>query len=366
MNDNRTDLTDPLRILAVSALWQGANDYAFVRAFRRAGHSVRAVSEQEYLPSWRSRPLRLVRRVLRKRIVEDYNRALVHEAQMLRPDLLFVFKGALVQGGTLRAIRDMGTICIQFYPDTGFRAHSRELWNAIPEYDWFFSTKPAHVNELRASHDYDRVSFLPHGFDPETHRPLDTSSRDLADYGCDVSFIGNISDKKQAAMERLLSQAVDLNIAIWGPETWGDQGEGLARAYRGFPVFGLEYAKAIRLSKINLGLLFEGNNDGARPDVLTARSFEIPGAGGFMLHERTREAQEYFEDGKECIFFDDPDDMVDKIRYYLAHDVERQSIARAGRQRCLESGYSTDARAETVIAKYYELRAQRDCGGADQ
>ena len=359
-------VTYPLRILAVSALWQGANDYAFVRAFRRAGHSVRAVSEQEYMPSWHSRPLRLVRWVLRNRIVEDYNRALVCEAQTLRPDLLFVFKGTLVKNTTLQAIRNMGTVCIQFYPDSGFRAHSPELWDAIREYDWFFSTKPAHVNELRASHDYDRVSFLPHGFDPETHRPLDTSSRDFADYGCDVSFIGNISGKKQAAMERLLSQAGDLNIAIWGPPTWGNQGGGLARAYRGFSVFGLEYAKAIRLSKINLGLLFEGNTDGARPDVLTARSFEIPGAGGFMLHERTQVAEEYFEDGKECIFFDDPDDMVNKIRYYLAHDAERQAIARAGRQRCLESGYSTDARAETVIAKYHELRAQRESGRADQ
>ena len=123
MTDAQSDMpeTGPLRILAVSALWQGANDYAFVRAFRRMGHSVRAISEREYLPSWSSRPLRLVRRLLRKRIVADYNRALLREARMLRPDLFFVFKGALVKGETLRAIRDMGTICIQYYPGVSFR-----------------------------------------------------------------------------------------------------------------------------------------------------------------------------------------------------------------------------------------------------
>lgn len=356
MTDTRTDLTDPLRILAVSALWQGANDYAFVRAFRRMGHSVRAVSEQEYLPAWRSRPLRLVRRILRDPMVADYNQALLREAQMLRPDMLFVFKGALVKAATLRAIRDMGTICIQFYPDTGFRGQSPQLWDAIPEYDWFFSTKHTHIEELRSSHGYDRVSFLPHGFDPETHRPVTVSARDIADYGCDISFIGNISKKKRAAVEKLLQQAEDLDIAVWGPPAWGEQGGALARAYRGSPVFGLEYAKAIRLSNINLGLLFEGNSDGASPDVLTARSFEIPGAGGFMLHERTDEVEEHFEDGTECVLFSDHDELIDKIHYYLANDDERRTIAAAGRQRCLDSGYSTDDRARVIIAKFYELR----------
>ncbi|RBI68999.1 hypothetical protein DQW77_16110 [Roseovarius sp. TE539] len=355
-----------LRILAISALWQGANDYAFVRAFRRMGHSVRAVSEQEFLPSWRSWPLRLVRRVLRERIVEDYNQALLREARMLRPDLLFVFKGALVKAETLRAVRDMGTICIQFYPDTGFRAQSPQLWDAIPEYDWFFSTKLDHVEGLRASHGYHRVSFLPHGFDPETHRPIEASARDIADYGCDVSFIGSISKKKRAAMEELLQRAGELDIAIWGPPTWREQGGAVAQAYRGSPVLGLEYAKAISLSKINLGLMFEGSSDGARPDVLTARTFEIPGAGGFMLHERTDEAAEHFEDCTECVLFSDHDEMIDKIHYYLAHDDERRAIAAAGRQRCLDSGYSTDDRARVIIAKFHELRTQDSNSGADR
>jgi len=354
----RTEPREPLRILAVSALWQGANDYAFVRAFRRMGHSVRVVSEREYMPPWHNRLLRAVRRVLTNRIAEEYNQALLREAQMLRPDLLFVFKGALVKAGTLRAIRAMGTICIQFYPDTGFHAHSRQLWDAILEYDWFFSTKPNHPEELRASHGYERVSFLPHGFDPETHRPVDTSPRDIADYSCDVSFIGNISTKKRALMAKLLQQSGELDVTIWGAPTWGSHDDAVSQAYGGRPLYGLEYAKAIQLSKINLGLLFEGNADGASPDVLTARTFEISGAGGFMLHERTPEAEACFEDGRECVFFDDTADLVDKIRHYLAHDEERRAIAAAGRQRSLDSGYSTDDRAQTVIAKFHELRAQ--------
>jgi spore maturation protein CgeB len=121
----------------------------------------------------------------------------------------------------------------------------------------------------------------------------------------------------------------------------------------------MEYAKAIQAARINLGILFEGGPSAPKGDVITARTFEIPGAGGFMLHERTEEALQYFQEGKECAFYSDPDELVAKIAYYLKHPEEREAIAAAGRQRALSSGYSVDARAETVLAKYAELRDLR-------
>lgn len=77
-----------------------------------------------------------------------------------------------------------------------------------------------------------------------------------------------------------------------------------------------------------------------------------------MLHEYTDEVAKYFEDGKECVFYSDSDDLVTKIKYYLEHPKEREMIAKAGHKRCLSSGYSMDDRVETVLAKYAELRQQ--------
>ncbi len=367
MSVNKAPITEeptmnPLRILAVSALWQGANDYAFVRAFRRMGHSVRAVSEREYLPTWRSTKLRMMRRLLRGWIVEDFNNALLRETQMLQPDLLFVFKGPLVKGSTLREIRDMGTICIQFYPDVSFHTHGPYLPNALPEYDWVFSTKSFGLEDMADQLSVTRSSFLPHAFDPETHLPIVCSYTDVKRYACDVSFIGNHSPKKQKILEDLKKAMPGLSVKIWGPEAW----KVLPDLYQNQPVFGLEYAKAITLSKINLALLSERRHGASSGDLITARTFEIPGTGGFMLHERTCEAEEHFEDGKECALFTDHDDLVRKIRYYLANDDTRRAIARAGRHRCLKSGYSTDAHAETVIAKFYELCTQGANIGSNQ
>lgn len=348
-----SDLSVPLRILAVSNQWQGANDYAFVRAFRRMGHSVRTVDPTAYTPLWRSRPMQILRRLLQRRILEEFNAAVLREARQHKPDLLFVFKGAMVMAETLRNLKQMGVICIQFYPDVSFRTHGAHLPKALPEYDWVFTTKSFGLADMSDQLGVMNSSFLAHGFDPETHAPSVSSTSDVSRYSCAVSFIGNISERKIAVLRHLANGISGVDLKIWGPDVWLVMPE----FYQGQPVFGQEYAKAIQHSRINLGLLSEKRAGSSSGDLVTARSFEIPAAGGFMLHERTAEAESYFEDGKECAFFDDPDDLVAKVRYYLDNDKERHSIADAGRQRCLTSGYSIDCRAQTVIEKYHTLRS---------
>ena len=63
-----------------------------------------------------------------------------------------------------------------------------------------------------------------------------------------------------------------------------------------------------------------------------------------MLSERSAELEDEFDDGKEVEFFSSKEEAADKIRYYLAHDVDRERIAANGRQRCLECGYSYKSR----------------------
>lgn len=349
----------PLRILAISALWQGANDYAFVRAFRRAGHSVLAVSEREYLPSWQSKSLKVLRRSLRAQVVKAYNEALKEKAHSFRPDIFFVFKGSLIKAETLQAIKAGGAIAIQFYPDVSFRTHGPFLAEALREYDWVFTTKSYGLGDMDQQLGIKAASFAPHAFDPETHRPIAYLEKDAEQYGCETSFIGNWSSKKERILSALTVTEPSCDLKIWGPSAWGAAGDCAAH-FQGYPVFGDEYAKAIQLSKVNIGLLSEARTGASSGDHITARTFEIPASGGFMLHERTEEAMQYFEDGKECAFFDGPDDLVEKVRYYLAHEDERAAIAQAGHQRCLTSGYSVDDRARSVIDKYYELAAKRE------
>ncbi len=298
--------------------------------------------------------MRAVRRLMAPAMITEYNRALIAAMRGFEPDLFFAFKGDSVTPETLRTLRASGAVSINFYPDTGFDGQAAK---AITLYDWVFTTKPAHMDFLRERYAYTNITFVSHAYDPEVHVPVTLTELDHSRYGCDVVFIGNISRKKEGEIAHLLEALPEISVKIWGPNGWSRSRPRVRSVYQDTPVWGQEYAKAILGAKINLGLLFEGTPWAPAGDLITARTFEIPATGGFMLHERNELATHYFADGEECAFFVDQDDMINKIQYFLLHDKERASIAEAGRRRMLLSDCSYDHRADQLISKYRELRS---------
>ncbi len=347
-----------LRILASCHNWQGATDYGFIRAFRRAGHSVLNLPDTDYTPAgWRARPLRLLRRLTLPLMAADYQRALIEAAAAMRPHLFFVYKGTLVDADTVDAIRRLGAVAINVYPDVSFTVHGRYIPRALPRYDWVLTTKSYGVADLARELGVDRASYLPHGFDPETHAPMALDASDEAAYGCDAAFIGTWSPKKEALLLGLKQRLPSLSLKIWGNQ-W-EHARELRQSIVGGPVVSREYAKAIASAAINIAILKERHGEASSGDLSTTRTFEIPAVGGFMLHERTEETQGFFEEGKDCAMFETADELAQKTAWFLAHPDARRAIAQAGHARCLESGYSLDHRAAAVIAKARELMAQR-------
>ena len=347
----------PLRILMVCDLWQGSDSYALARAFRRGGHSVTIVSDSTYYGrDWRHPLLRGARRLLRPLIARDFNAALSRNATALQPHLLFVCKGLLVEPEAIEAAQRAGALAALWWPDVSFFAHGPSIPRAVPRYDWIFTTKTFGLADLKSKFGMTRASFLPHAYHPEVHRKFRCDPSDQQRYGCDVSFIGTWSPKKQALLEALVVRRPKIRLRIWGMQ-WERAGAGLARWVEAREVLGAEYAKAIRLSKVNLGILSEMRKGASSGDLITARTFHIPACGGFMLHERTAEVAQFFTEGAECGMFAGAEEMVEKVGYYIDHAQEREATAEAGHLRCLKSGNSVDDRARAVMSKVAELRA---------
>lgn len=358
--------TTPLRILAVADVWQGSNAYAFVRSFRRMGHSVVVVPPENYVPgAWTRKPLRALRRLLEPFFVREYSEALVAEARHLRPHLFFVFKGRYVTAETVREVRALGACAVNFYPDVSFLAHGRYLPMALPVYDWVFTTKRFGLEDMASHLGVRTASFLPHGYDPEVHAPWCLDDEDRERYACDVSFIGTWSPKKQSLLEHLAVRMPGLRMRVWGSQWEGARGSLGARV-EGRHVLGVEYAKALRASAVNVAILSEARTGASSGDAITSRTFHIPATGAFMLHERTDEFLEYFREGTQCGCFGDAGELVSKVAYYLEHAAEREAIAEAGRRRCLESGFSVEHRAAEILSKVAELRQGRAQAPADE
>jgi hypothetical protein len=351
-------MTGALRILSSCNTWQGATDYGFLRAFRRAGHSVLNLSEGEFFPGgWRLPALRLLRRMATPLLLRGYQRALVEAAEALRPHLFFVYKGTFVAPETIDAIRRLGAVAINIYPDVSFTVHGALIPRTLPRYDWIFTTKSYGVADLGRELGVSHASFLPHCYDPETHFPAALDAQEQDRYGCDAVFVGSWSPEKEVLLRAARERLPRLALMIWG-NGW-DHAPALADAIVGRPVFGREYAKAITAARINIALLTGAMGEASSGDLTTTRTFEIPAVGGFMLHERTAEAQSLFAEGRECAMFGDGPELAEKIAFYLAHPQERLAIAQAGHARCLADGHSADDRAAIVIAEARALMAAR-------
>lgn len=99
--------------------------------------------------------------------------------------------------------------------------------------------------------------------------------------------------------------------------------------------------------------------DLARRETGNMRIFEATGAGSFLLTEYFDNLSDYFVPGVEVETFRDGKELVEKIRYYLAHPGEREAIAHRGQERCL-SQYGMGARAaalDAIIRKHLEAKA---------
>ena len=125
--------------------------------------------------------------------------------------------------------------------------------------------------------------------------------------------------------------------------------------------FGISMHKLLRKGRINFdsrsAIRLVGNGqaiDLGQNHTINMRIFETLGTGCFLLTEYFEGLNRYFEPGKELETFKNKDELIEKIRYYLDHPSERETIAQQGQLRCL-SDYSMEKRAqefEAIIQKH--------------
>src|SRR5205823_9111217 len=118
-------------------------------------------------------------------------------------------------------------------------------------------------------------------------------------------------------LAELMRHRPKLDLHIYGSRWESARSTELRPRIRGVPIYGSQYAKAARAARICLGIM-SGKVEGVtQGDETTTRSFEIPACGGFMLHERTSEILELYEEGREVACFGSAEELAFKIDHYL-------------------------------------------------
>lgn len=284
------------------------------------------------------------------------NRRLEEIVQVEKPEILFsiLFKNELDMEVIDRISSSTDTVTINWFSDDHWRFESfSRHW--APRFNWVVTTSE------RALPKYEEIGYRnviksQWGFNKALHRRLDMPMK------YDVTFVGQPHGDRRSVVDALRRNGI--NVEVWGTgwETGRIEQENMIQVFNQSRInLNLSNAstagpsrrvpKGVMRTRALAGKALELSGFGRRakawrrsrlasraeqinlPDQIKARNFEIPGCGGFLLTGNAENLEDYFKIGEEVVCFDSLVDMLDKIRYYVAHEGEREEIAWAGYER---------------------------------
>ncbi|ACM19834.1 glycosyltransferase, putative [Geotalea daltonii FRC-32] len=283
-------------------------------------------------------------------------------------DLFFsYFYDACVLPETIDKIKETGIKTVNWYCNGAHQLHRvREI---SPRYDSCLVPEKFRLKDYRSMGA--NPLYCQEAANPNIYKPYDLPQE------FDVTFVGQAYGERPAYIRYLFDQGLD--VRVWG-YGWKSSASGETKASSGIytrisratgklfsqegrsvlrrnllralhlqsevvlpekilgePLSDLEMIKMYSRSKINIGFSACGDThqSGERIVQVRLRDFEVPMSGGFYMVEYMEELEEFFTIGKEIVCYTGPEDLAEKIRYYLSHDSEREAIRKAGYERCL-------------------------------
>ena len=263
-------------------------------------------------------------------------------------DIVWIDKGWVINKKTLEFIKKKNskTKIVSYSPDNMILRHnqSQNYLECIPFYDFIFTNK-SYILEGMKKLGAKNIQFVNNSYQGTFHFPRELTPLEYEKLGGDVGFVGVWEEERCASILHLAKGGI--NIRVFGGGKWINykniypnliiEDEGL---------YGEEYSKSFKAFKISLCFLRKMNYD-----LQTTRTMEIPACGGFMLAERTLEHCQLFEEDLEAVFFSDNEELLQKCKFYLRNDNERQKIAERGLLRCQVSGYSNEETIKKIISE---------------
>lgn len=107
----------------------------------------------------------------------------------------------------------------------------------------------------------------------------------------------------------------------------------------------MDMPKVFNNSRINLNMTIRNIRTG-----IPLRVWDILGAGGFVLTNYQVELPDYFENGRDIVYYEDMYDCEKKVQYYLQHEDERKQIASNG-YNIVKQKHSYIQRVKCIIEK---------------
>jgi spore maturation protein CgeB len=276
------------------SLGVGTEYSAFLPALRILGHTV------EHVDTW----------TVGKESIAEINDRLLRVAEKFRPEVLLTVHILYeIWTETVDEIRRrFGTIAITWTTDDSWK-YTKVSHYIASHYDCITTTYDYVVPRYHRD-GHENVCLTQWAArDDAIKAPLPAGECDI-----EVSFVGAAHGNRR----KMISSLRDFGISV----------QCFGSGWNHGPVTEAQMVEIMRRSFISLNFAnSRGHNQ------IKARTFEVPGAGGFLVTQPARGLERWYRPGIEMEVFTSLEDLAMKIAYYRANPGRRDLIATAGHNR---------------------------------
>lgn len=316
-------------------------------AFEKNGYKeVRLFSWQDELADDNGVYKRIQNKLARGPIIAKINRRLLQECEDYEPDLVFLYRCRLIFFSTVKKIKSEGAVIFSYNNDNPFSAYyPKYFWRhyrrSIRYDDVTFVYRKSNIEQC-IQKGSQQVVLLRSYYIASQNYPMKNDEKKY-----DVVFLGHYeNDDRLKYIDALTTAGIQVGVPSVAWAGIREENECILRLENTMK----EYNTILNESKIALVFLSSLNHD-----TYTRRCFEIPATKTFMLSQYTDDLASMFEPDKEAVYFKTPDELVEKAKYYLEHEDERDRIAKAGYDRLMRDGHEIGDRVQQIMDKYYEV-----------
>lgn len=244
-------------------------------------------------------------------------------------------------------IREMGkytkTLC--FFHDDTWRRDFSTYW---AQYFDYFTTTDIYGEEKYKKMGLPNAIYFPWGSNQHIYKKLDLPKI------YDVSFVGGYHPWREWLIKLLQKEGIRVEAFGAGWKNGHVEQDDMIRIFNQSKI-NLNISNStswdMRYMLSSLKALKNTLRSRKSYEQMKARHFEINGCGSFQLSYYVEGLEHNYEIGKEIAIYNSPDELAEKVKYYLNNEEEREQIALTGYNRTIAE-YTFDkrfAKAFTVM-----------------
>ncbi|MCL5666520.1 MAG: glycosyltransferase [Patescibacteria group bacterium] len=263
------------------------------------------------------------------------------QIDMLRPDVVYIQNISAFSPLFLQTIKPKIKLL------AGQIAYAKPPAKYFRPYDLILTSLPNYVKDFR-----DQglsAEYLKLGFEGGLVKELQKNPS-LSHNAVHIGGYGKIHNERNEVLEAVAKDK-GIDIKFWGYGTSNlPESSLIKKNYQG-QAWGLDRLRIFYNSKITLTKHITAVAGGYANNMTL---YEATGSGIFLITDWKQNLPELFTPGEEVETYRSVPELIDKLKYYLSHDKEREKIAQAGQARTLRE-HTYEKRMEEltqIINKY--------------